>query len=203
MKQLKKSIVLMGIKHCGKSTLGKALAKYYACPFFDTDDVITEIAQKTPRQIYSEEGQSGFLKAEANACKFLSEKKQKSPAMFPCVIATGGGICSNKEAISFLRSLNGLFIFLQVKEELAADRIIKESTFEENTETHEKHIANLPAYIAKKNPHTLQDVRNIFHEFYVERTGLYNSLADFSVTLDSSSIEENTSLISEIISKTE
>ena len=70
------SIVLMGIKHCGKSTLGKALASRLECPFFDTDDLITELTQKTPRQIFTEQGAEGFEKAECNACKALAKKSE-------------------------------------------------------------------------------------------------------------------------------
>ena len=37
---LSKSIILIGIKHSGKSTQGKELAKHFGTSFFDTDDVI-------------------------------------------------------------------------------------------------------------------------------------------------------------------
>ena len=47
------SIVLMGIKHCGKSTQGRIISKKLSVPFFDTDDVILEMTGKTPRQIYT------------------------------------------------------------------------------------------------------------------------------------------------------
>ncbi len=197
MAQLEKSIVLTGIKHCGKSTLGKALAKYYNCPFFDTDDLITELTGKSPRQIYTESGSEGFFAAEAEACKALSEKLAGNiiPAKGSAIIATGGGICNNGQALSFLRSINCLFVFLQVPETLAADRIVAESVFENGK------ISNLPAYIAKKNPHTEIDVRNIFHDFYVERTASYKNIADLCVTVNSSAVEENTVLLAGLISE--
>ncbi len=187
----------MGIKHCGKSTLGKALAKYYNCPFFDTDDLITELTGKSPRQIYTESGQDGFAAAEATACKFLAEKlgRQNDAAqIMPAIIATGGGICNNEQALKALRSFNAFFVFLEVSEEIAADRIVAESVFENGK------ISNLPAYIAKKNPHTEIDVRNIFHDFYVERTASYKNIADLCVTVNSSNIEENTASIVSLVS---
>ena len=64
----------MGIKHCGKSTQGKILAKKMGAQFYDTDDVITEQTGKTPRQIYTESGEEGFKTAEKNACQFVAEK---------------------------------------------------------------------------------------------------------------------------------
>ncbi|WP_191014265.1 shikimate kinase [Treponema zioleckii] len=41
-------LILMGIKHCGKSTQGKLLANHFDCNFFDTDDVILELTKKNP-----------------------------------------------------------------------------------------------------------------------------------------------------------
>ena len=56
------SIILLGIKHCGKSTQGKLLAKYFNCPFFDTDDEIEVLTGKSPRQIYTEQGKEARFK---------------------------------------------------------------------------------------------------------------------------------------------
>ena len=190
------SIVLMGIKHCGKSTLGKALASRLECPFFDTDDLITELTQKTPRQIFTEQGAEGFEKAECNACKALAKKSEeieKAGQGSKAVIATGGGICNNHNALAQLRKLKTLFVFLEVSEEVAAARIVAEAAFKDGK------ISNLPAYIAKKNPHTIDDVRNIFHDFYVERTARYKEIADICVPLENKSIEENTANIVKLV----
>ena len=61
-KFMKKCIVLMGIKHCGKSTQANFLSEYFKIPSFDTDDLIFELTGKTPRQIYTELGEEGFKK---------------------------------------------------------------------------------------------------------------------------------------------
>ena len=36
------NIVLIGMKYCGKSTLGAALARWWACPFYDVDRMIEQ-----------------------------------------------------------------------------------------------------------------------------------------------------------------
>ena len=56
-------------------------------------------------------------------------------------------------------------------------------------------ISGLPAYIAKKNPHSLQEVRSIFHEFFEERVRMYKGIADFSVTMKNATKSVNTEQI--------
>ena len=70
-------IVLMGIKHCGKSTQANLLARHFSVPAFDTDDLILEMTGKTPRQIYTELGQEGFKKAEKEACLEFKKRLEK------------------------------------------------------------------------------------------------------------------------------
>ncbi|QTQ15332.1 shikimate kinase [Treponema parvum] len=178
---LTRSVVLMGIKHCGKSTQGKLLSKYFNCPFFDTDDQILKICGMSARKIYLEKGEDEFKKAETLACKAICENIVYRPA----VIATGGGICDNDPALETLGSSGGLFVFLDVTEKTASDRILKEAIFENGK------IKNIPAYIAKKNPHTEEDVRIIFHDFYKRRNDRYVSLADLTLSPSSCSANEN------------
>ena len=184
---LKKTIALMGIKHCGKSTQGKILAKKMGAQFYDTDDVITEQTGKTPRQIYTESGEEGFKTAEKNACQFVAEKIMASQTA--AVIATGGGICNNSCALLELKKVS-TFVFLNSQEKIAAKRILSEVKIEEDGS-----LSNMPAYIAKKNPHSLQEVRSIFHEFFEERVRMYKGIADFSVTMKNATKSVNTEQI--------
>ncbi|MDY5046660.1 MAG: shikimate kinase [Treponema porcinum] len=96
-----KSIILLGIKHSGKSTQGELLANHIGCPFIDIDTVITEMTGKTPRELYNENGPAGFMEAEENACIQTAQKYKDSQV----VIATGGGICENAPALEKLRQL--------------------------------------------------------------------------------------------------
>jgi len=176
-------IILLGIKHCGKSTQARLLSQKLSLPSYDTDDVITELTSKTPREIYTGQGQEAFKQAELQACRHLAQTIAASGT--DAVIATGGGICANPSALEALHAL-GKFVFLHAPEEMAADRIVREIKEDENGE-----MANLPAYIAKKSPHSLLEVRAIFHEFYVERVKTYSKLADISVEMGRDSKEEN------------
>ena len=184
--RLRRSVVLMGIKHCGKSTHGKKLARELGCLFFDADDEIHEVTGKTAREIYTEQGESGFMKAEAEACRVLAEKAAGSP----CVIAAGGGICNNSTALAALHACC-VFVFMDVRESAAADRIVREAVPDGKN-----GFTNLPAYIAKENPHSERDVRAVFHRFYVDRVSKYKSIADCTVTMTGLSVKNNAACIS-------
>ena len=171
-----KNIVLMGIKHCGKSTQARLLSQKLNCPMFDTDTEIENIYSKTAREIYAQEGEEAFKKAEKEAC--ISVINKASQSQNGAVIATGGGICCNSEALNVLRK-DSIFVFLMAQENLASDRIVRECNIDENGT-----LSNLPAYIAKKNPRTTDDVRDIFHDFYEERTRIYSGIADAAVRMD-------------------
>ena len=187
------SIILMGIKHCGKSTQGRIISKKLSVTFFDTDDVVFEMTGKTPRQIYTELGNEGFQEAEEKACSFLLEKINSS-AEKNAVIATGGGICGNKKALDVLKKI-GTFVFLKTPERIASFRVLREiSVAQDGT------ILNVPAFIAKKNPRSVADAKKIFHDFFIERECIYEQLADVVIDMSSSSKEANAAKIIESVS---
>ena len=187
------SIILMGIKHCGKSTQGRIISKKLSVPFFDTDDVVFEMTGKTPRQIYTELGNEGFQEAEEKACSFLLEKINSS-AEKNAVIATGGGICGNKKALDVLKKI-ATFVFLKTPERIASFRVLREiSVAQDGT------LLNVPAFIAKKNPRSVADAKKIFHDFFIERECIYEQLADVVIDMSSSSKEANAAKIIESVS---
>lgn len=188
--QKNKAIILMGIKHSGKSTQGRLLAEHFGCPFIDIDDAITKLFKKTPREIYSEKGPVGFMYAEEETCKRIAA----SYANKQMIISTGGGICDNAPALNHLRPL-GDFIYLEISEKTACNRIIKKASYDEIS----RKWTNLPAYIAKKNPKDEDDVRKIFHTFYEERTETYKSIADKICHTTENSKEENSKKIIECL----
>lgn len=177
------SIILLGIKHCGKSTQGKLLAKHFNCSFFDTDDEVTALTGKSPREIYSSQGKEAFLEAEKKACEKLAESSGTENCS---VIATGGGICNNPAALEALHKI-GKFVFLNADEKTAANRIVWEIKYDSDGS-----MKNLPAYIANKNPKNVSEVREIFHNFYEERQKIYKDLCDVEVKMEhSASKSEN------------
>ncbi len=188
-----KSIILMGIKHCGKSTQAKLVGKKLGLPVFDTDTLVEDETGFSPREIYTQKGEQAFKDAETNACLNLKEKllQEKKDA----VIATGGGICNNPSALEILKSI-GVCVFLKADEKIAVERILKEAAVAEDGS-----IKNLPAYIAKKNPQSLEEVREIFHGFYEERSKIYSNIADKTVKMGNAPKWVNTRQIVEVLKR--
>lgn len=190
------ALILMGIKHCGKSTQGRLLSKHFACPFFDTDDVMQAQTGMSPRSIYAAKGEAAFLVAETAACEHLSRLlAERTPAAKPyaAVIATGGGICKNDAAVAVLRAL-GTLVFLDAPESTAADRIVHEAAV-----AADGTISNLPAYIAQERPQTMDDVRAIFHRFYEDRVKKYAALCAVRVPMIPATSEENMQAVLRIL----
>ncbi len=187
-----KAIILMGIKHCGKSTQARLLSEYFDVDFYDTDDLITELTGMSPREIYTKKGKEVFLQEEENACIELQKRLKpsyKSKKEYSAVIATGGGICNNKRAVDILRKL-GTLVFLNADKNTAFERIEREIRI-----TPDNRLENLPAYIANKNPQSIQEARNVFFDFYHERQKIYREICDISVNMKSAGKIFNRNLI--------
>jgi len=99
----KQNIVLIGMPGCGKSTLGKKLAKYYNMEFVDSDSEIVKTAGPIP-EIFAKQGEDAFRDIESEVIRTLSQKTG-------CVIATGGGVIKREKNIKYLKQ-NGCVIFI-------------------------------------------------------------------------------------------
>ncbi len=83
-KKLDKTIVLVGLMGCGKSSLGRRLASRLAMPFVDADTAIEEAAGATIPEIFEKHGEAFFRDGERRVIQRLIGEE-------PMVLATGGG----------------------------------------------------------------------------------------------------------------
>jgi shikimate kinase len=65
----KKCIALIGFRGCGKTTVGRELARLLGGECVDTDEVIVERAGRSIAEIFASEGESGFRKRESEAIR--------------------------------------------------------------------------------------------------------------------------------------
>ena len=99
------NIVLIGMPGCGKSTVGRLLAKKCGKTFVDADNKIAELAGKSIPEIFAEDGEEVFRSLETQALEALGKQSG-------LVIATGGG-CVTKERNYPLLRQNGKIFWLQ------------------------------------------------------------------------------------------
>ena len=98
------NIVLIGMPGCGKSMVGRNLAKALDRPFIDADREIERASQMPIPVIFDREGEEGFRKRETET---LAELGKGSGA----VIATGGGCVTRPENYPLLHQ-NGFIVWL-------------------------------------------------------------------------------------------
>lgn len=100
----KRNIVLAGMPSCGKSTIGKRLAKELNMQFIDTDEQIVKLAGKPISQIFEDLGEDGFRDIESQVIAGVSAKQN-------CIIATGGGAVLREQNVTLLKG-NGTIYFI-------------------------------------------------------------------------------------------
>jgi len=97
-------IILMGFMGCGKSTVGRELAKRLDYQFIDLDDEIEKVARTTISKIFEFKGESYFRKLESKTLKSVLAKKGN------IVIALGGGTPCYGENIKFINNYPSYYI---------------------------------------------------------------------------------------------
>ena len=99
------NIVLIGMAGCGKSTIGRLLAKETGKTFRDADAQIEKLAGKTIPEIFAQDGEAEFRRLET---EMLSELGKQSGL----VIATGGGCVTRPENYPLLHQ-NGRILWIR------------------------------------------------------------------------------------------
>ena len=115
-----KSVILVGMPGCGKSTLGVLLAKELGLDFVDTDIVIQSRTGELLHKTLDRVGVEGLLDEEEAAILSLDMTK-------PCVIATGGSAVLRENSVKYL-SENGVVVYLRLSCDTVKKRINNRET---------------------------------------------------------------------------
>lgn len=99
------NIVLVGMPGCGKTTLGRALARRLGREFFDADEELASAVGLGIPEIFAKGGEELFRKLETEALAKLGKRSG-------CVIATGGGCVTRQENYDLLHQ-NGRIIWIR------------------------------------------------------------------------------------------
>lgn len=161
------NIILVGMPGSGKSTVGMRLAKEIGYEFVDGDRIIEDCHQKTLKEIIAECGNDGFTRVESDALCSIDTHRT--------VIAPGGSVCYEPEAIAHLRSI-GTIIFLDV-----------------SYQTLKHRLGDLVARgVVLKPGMTLKDL-------YDERVPLYRDCADMIIGEGKRSVAQTVAVLKERI----
>jgi shikimate kinase len=112
-----RSIVLVGLMGCGKSSIGRRLAARLELPFIDADDEIERAAGRSIPDIFAEHGEAYFREGERKVI-------QRLLCSGPQVLATGGGAFMNADTRASIRQC-GIAIWLKAELPVLMRRVAK------------------------------------------------------------------------------
>ena len=108
-------VYLIGYMGCGKTTIGKRLAKSLGWDVIDMDSRIESRYRKTIPDIFASEGEDSFRKKE----RFILEELS---ALENVVVSTGGGAPCFFDNIDVMNS-SGLCVYIRMTPEALAARL--------------------------------------------------------------------------------
>lgn len=151
------NLFITGIKHSGKTTFARILSSVTGIPFFDSDDLISEIIKPLSiRDFYSRYGKDEFMKKEIQAVLSLIEKEKN-----PFILSLGGGASDNTQLMEVLKK-NGRIIYLKRRKEDMLPVILKHG---------------IPSFLEK------DDLEGSFYSIYEKRNKIYEQYADKIIDL--------------------
>lgn len=130
-----RNIVFIGMPSCGKTTVGKIVAKKLGKRFFDTDFAIENKHGRKPSEVITNDGEKAFRDLETVEIKGISKESG-------IVLSVGGGAVLREENVDTLKQ-NGILIYLDrpLDELISSDRPLSKDIpklFEERKEFYEK-----------------------------------------------------------------
>lgn len=154
---------------CGKSTVGRNLARKTGTKFLDMDTYIEQQANMTVSQIFEKYGEDGFRDMEHKACIELSQ-------MNGLVIASGGGAFTFKRNADVFKGKDTI-VLLDVPLDVIKYRLRNDTT---------RPLLQRP------------DKDKVMKELYDKRLPLYNEAADIVVSGQNTPIKTTFAVIDAI-----
>ncbi len=138
------NVYLCGFMGCGKSTIGKILAKKLEMDFLDLDNYVEEKCQMAIADVFLKLGEDHFRKIETQC---LAETESKST-----IIATGGGALVSKQN-ALIAKQYGQIIFVDTSFEVCSERVRRNTvrplaTSKSKNQLFDLFKSRIPYYIA-------------------------------------------------------
>lgn len=100
-----RNLLLIGMPGCGKTTVGRALARRLGRELVDTDELVVQAAGCSIPRLFAEKGEETFRRMEHQAVVQAGSRSG-------LVIATGGGVVTRRENWDPMRQ-NSVVVFLR------------------------------------------------------------------------------------------
>jgi len=139
------SLLLVGLRGSGKTTVGRALARELGRPFVDLDDEVLRLTGRSAAQWIDAQGVEALRVVEARALAGLEGRRG-------LVIATGGGVLERRGHAERLRAL-GLVVWLDVSAATAAGRLAQDATLRPRLTDAPDPAAELARLKTARDPH--------------------------------------------------
>ncbi|MEX2442084.1 MAG: shikimate kinase [Alkalispirochaeta sp.] len=179
------SIAVTGLKHVGKSTIGRSLAQALSWEFVDLDELLVRRAvhenvispdtgDKHPiepriRSVYRALGSTTFGEWEAEAIREIPTTYRESDV----ILATGGGVCDHPESMRLITTAYRV-LYLRNDPVVLYERVTSHG---------------IPAFLDQDRP------RDHFLEMARRRDVLYRTYADQIIDVAGLSIEASVARI--------
>jgi shikimate kinase len=131
----KRIILIIGTKYSGKSLCARSLKEIIGGEIIDLDELVEKQTGKKPRELFIE-GHVFFKKAEVRALASVVQGPQPRSEEEFLIVAAGGGIVDNDEAMALLSEVKVpsadrqlIIVYLEISAETAWRRIMDSSGY--------------------------------------------------------------------------
>ena len=142
------SIILIGYRGSGKSTIGKRLADKLWSKFVDTDQLVAKTAGRTIKEIFESGGEKHFRDLEVAAVKDALSHAEH-------VIGLGGGAVTREENRAAVKASGRKVVYLRCDPKVLHERIQNDptsATTRPNLTAHGGTIDEITTLIAEREP---------------------------------------------------
>ena len=137
-------VALLGLRGAGKSTIGARLARDLGLPFVELDDLVARAAGMSLAELFLLHGEAYYRKLTRVVLRrFLSEAH-------PSVLATGGSIVHDREALRVLQD-RSVTVWLKARPEDHWSRVVEQGDRRPMAENPHAY-AELCALLAAREP---------------------------------------------------
>ncbi len=117
---INKPIVLVGMMGAGKSTVGSRLARKLHVVFYDTDNLVQEIAGCSTEDIFKYAGEQFFREKEQQVIEELLNLNN-------CIISTGDGVFINEMNRKIIKQ-KAVSVWLKADYDIILERVSRRNT---------------------------------------------------------------------------